>query len=621
MLFLASFLGEVEQVGAKSYQISQVNIEAVAEKIGAMQVSEKRTYDFDGDYTFAYREILKTASGRSAPYKIDELSVCEIGGCYRQLSATEIATADDIRPAGTFYVKDQGNKYYIKWFYRSSTQKIFDFKYRIENAVTKQRDTDEIYWQFIGTAWEIDQGKVTARLIIPWGIEGMGIKAWGHGPINGVVNIPNNKEVIWKSSRVKAGERFEGRVIVPLGTFSGGETGNKSKADIEKEENKYIEETVTKVSNLQKIGKGLSIAVGIVLLWGIWKFIKQIQIFFKYHKDGKLPQVNLSGRIWEPPSEIDPAQVEQLLTGKKELTPKAFVASILGLINRGFYKIERGTEKERFIFKKYPYYLVTVANKNTPSGIEEKIINFLNRLPDLGGKIKMSEIPKWCQKHQETSYNFFKSLREITLKENLNEGYFDAESHKQKGRWNWDKIGPILAFIGVGIFGFAAGPATLSPLLMGIGTLGILFLVFYMVMLSLIQKFGEKRTAKGAEEAAKWLAFKKHLKEYNQTVKSPIDSVILWEKYLVYGTVLGISMKVLSELPVKFNQQEAIVVGNHWGGMHTQGSFSSSFSRNFGSIGRSINTSFSRSYSRSFGASGVGGGGGFSGGGGGGGAG
>ena len=58
---------------------------------------------------------------------------------------------------------------------------------------------------------------------------------------------------------------------------------------------------------------------------------------------------------------------------------------------------------------------------------------------------------------------------------------------------------------------------------------------------SVLTFFGERLSDKGLEEKAGWLAFKKHLEEYKQTKDYPIDSIILWEKYLVYGTLLGVS--------------------------------------------------------------------------------
>jgi hypothetical protein len=46
----------------KSYSIPSVNIEAEIDWDGSMKVKEERQYSFNGDYSFAYLEILKTQS-------------------------------------------------------------------------------------------------------------------------------------------------------------------------------------------------------------------------------------------------------------------------------------------------------------------------------------------------------------------------------------------------------------------------------------------------------------------------------------------------------------------------------------------------------------------------------
>ena len=40
-------------------------------------------------------------------------------------------------------------------------------------------------------------------------------------------------------------------------------------------------------------------------------------------KDERLPSVNQAGTLWEPPSDIDPAQVEQLISATENSSPTA----------------------------------------------------------------------------------------------------------------------------------------------------------------------------------------------------------------------------------------------------------------------------------------------------------
>ncbi|PJE67968.1 hypothetical protein COU94_04350 [Candidatus Shapirobacteria bacterium CG10_big_fil_rev_8_21_14_0_10_38_8] len=45
--------------------------------------------------------------------------------------------------------------------------------------------------------------------------------------------------------------------------------------------------------------------------------------------------------------------------------------------------------------------------------------------------------------------------------------------------------------------------------------------------------------------------------DYSVTKNYPLDSVILWEKYLVYGAALGISLKALSQLPIDYSKAQS----------------------------------------------------------------
>ena len=120
LLIIALVFGQ-NKVVAKSYSIDKVDIQNVINTDGTMTVKENRDYNFSGSYTFAYQTISKQGQ-RSEPYSLDSFELCEGADCYRQLMSNEISQADVEKPEKTFYVTNNGNKYYIKWFYRAESE-------------------------------------------------------------------------------------------------------------------------------------------------------------------------------------------------------------------------------------------------------------------------------------------------------------------------------------------------------------------------------------------------------------------------------------------------------------------------------------------------------------------
>jgi len=632
-LLLASAFFYPSKICAKSYTIDSVVIDANLQRDGSMSVTEQRKFNFDGDFTFANQEILKNPdqsqnTGRTESFEITDFSICDELDCYTALLGQEKLAADEVRPSEKFYLNDLDDAYFIKWFYRSNTSKTFTISYIVRNAITLHSDTAEIYWQWLGNKSEIPQNSVKVTLNFPEAIPDGDITVWLHGPLSGVVAIPDAKTVTFTVDQVPALTFVEGRVVVPLSTFDAGAKGSLSKQQIIDQELQFVQQTeaAKQKSVWLYIGQALLIFLigGLALVLQIWMIIT----FLRYGKDEPLPKINLSGTLWEPPSDIDPAQIEQLLSGGETTTSKAFTASVLSLVQNKLYRLIRSEQKEGLLFKDYRYYLVPSNRTDTSlSSIQNAVYSFLRKIPlktvEVEGKkqdaLPLKDISNWCLSHRAESHSFFTNLKTIVLEENLKENFFDEASKKH--RWKYS-LG-IVAGIGLFIFSIImmsllSEASNLGDFtwLMNVAAVTAFFEGPLAVLLfltgSIFYSAGLKRTKTGGLETAGWKAFKKHLNDYAKTKESPIDSIILWEKYLVYGTILGVSAKALSQLPVNFSAADQKYLAANWGSADilTTGGISH-LSAAIGSI--------SAAATASYGASGVGSSGGASGGGGGGG--
>lgn len=486
VLFILALLFGVREAQAKSYSIGPVSIRAQVNRDGSMLIEERRTFNFSGDFTFAYQYINKKGE-RKEPYGLKEIKVCESSGCYEQIAPDDVA-----KVPMTFYVRDEGDRYYIKWFYKANSEsKEFVLSYLVNNAVTLQRDVAEIYWQVIGDDWEIVQEKVNIDFVLPEGIDGSQIQAWAHGALGGKVSIPTNEKVSLEISSLPVKTFFEARILLPKENFAGGAIGSKTKAEIIAEEEKFIAETEKEVKfNLFK-NAWMGILFFLLAAWQMTKVITKIKLFIKYSQDKKLPAASLSGRWWEPPSEIDPSQVEQLINAREALTPKSLTATILSLVKDRFYKISRSEQKEGFVFKKYKYYLEAISDhKKEASSIQQLVINLLNEIGGSEGKIALDEISSWFRNNQIRARSFFTVLfPKKTLAENIAENYFDKEAAKMKGKYV-PLVSILIFMLGLFFIGFLSlfGIITILGVILNI-FLAFIILIIGIFMEASVQKY------------------------------------------------------------------------------------------------------------------------------------
>ena len=338
-------------------------------------------------------------------------------------------------------LKNENDGPYIKWFYRAqNTKKTFLLSYTVTNAATRGQDIDEVYWQMVGSEWDIPELQVLVNFHLPDGIDGQAIQAWAHGA-EGRVTIVSSSLVHYNAPSVVPGKFFEARILLPSGTFTGGAVGTLTRQDILDQENEFIARTIRENRSSSLVLILLLAVVVATILVNIVFTLSQIVLFFKHGKDSREPKVNLSGTLWEPPSDIDPAQVEQLMNGTKSLSPKSFVATLLSLVKEKRFSIGRSDEKQGFLIKKYRYFLVLNPHESglELSSIQSHLDYLLTR--SVGAKtislqgsekevITFERIKQFFKSHPTYIQEFQKTFEEKALKENLAEGYFDQESHR-----------------------------------------------------------------------------------------------------------------------------------------------------------------------------------------------
>ena len=151
LLIFISLLFFAGKVSAKDYSITSADFTVQINSDGSADVTEVRTYNFDGSYTWADEWIplsikQKTVSNKQLEnYRIENFSM-------KDENAEFLPSAGGT--TNTYQISATPDKFYVKWYYQATnTTRTFTLNYKIVNAVTNQTDISEFYWQLIGDQW------------------------------------------------------------------------------------------------------------------------------------------------------------------------------------------------------------------------------------------------------------------------------------------------------------------------------------------------------------------------------------------------------------------------------------------------------------------------------------
>lgn len=155
---------------SKYYQITRVEIDAQLYPDGSMEVIESRTYRFVESFSYVYRVLPTTG-----PVTFQDFRVTENGQLYRQ---------SESKDPGTFYIAQKQGKIEVRWFFHASNEsRIFDFHYRVKDAIKCYEDTAVLYFQFISGDWDRWSKNVRLHLKPPVTLSKTQINEWLHGPL------------------------------------------------------------------------------------------------------------------------------------------------------------------------------------------------------------------------------------------------------------------------------------------------------------------------------------------------------------------------------------------------------------------------------------------------------
>lgn len=522
-----------------SYSISRYQIGINVRQDGNADVEERITFSFDGTFHGVYLNL--------DPSGTDGITNMRLS-CIRD-GAERTFVQSDSEQEGTYTVSKDGNIDKYKVFEPSKNEdKMFIFRYRLQNVIRSYQDSAEFDRLVIPKNWEADIHDLNVTVNLPNGAKKEDLRVFAHGPLTGESAILNGKTVQFTVPVVPAYTYVETIVLFPpsLTPDCKYKSADRHLPVVLEREGKLAQEANREREQARQIAANEKFytrveysVIGVLFLFWV---LLMIFLYLKYDRELR-PQFD--GKYCrELPGDYSPAVMSLLVNGR--LGSKDIMATLLDLTRRKYLKIEKITTEKKGLFhkSKNEKYKIT-ENRSGGEGLaphEAFLVDwFIHKIGD-GSSITLDDIGDYA-KTNENAQNFNSAYQ--TWKD-LSKDRFESLNFYDKSIFSGKLLGVLLGIL------FAAAGFLFLFLLQNAA--GILLIVCGMIMLIYSALF-KRRTQYGNEQHAMWIAFKRFLEDFSQMKKAEIGSIAVWEHYLVYAVSLGVARNVIQHMPELVDMQ------------------------------------------------------------------
>ena len=493
-------LGFASPVEAKSLNWTRWDSEIWINKDGTFSVRETYEIAFlDGPFHFGYRNI-----PISQFTEIANVSVSEGAIAY-----TENRSEGD----NTFYWGQDGDQYVINWYYPSTQydSRVFTVQYMVFGGlIINDKVGDRFFWKAVGPehAFPIESSTVTAHM--PPGAKiDTSMDPFFSGVDAEYVVSADQTSVTYYARNIPADQFFEVGVRFPNGFVP----NVKPSWQAAYEQEQAWNDQGRPIMNLVVLAGGtLLLLVGLLGIYMLWLIA------------GRDPDIGpVPEYLAEPPSTLPPGLAGTLVDESADL--QDIMATLVDLARRGALDME---EHDRAIFG------ISVSKEFT----FHKRGDFAQPLRDYETMLVSSVFGSSSSKNladlKEKFYSSVPRIQDALYKEAVKEALFPASPKAVRGRYMGFGVAGLI--VAAGLFFCVAAPFAdrVDTLLCPFVSLGV-------VSLTLIGVSGRMpaKTRKGAEEAAKWRAFKTYLQNIERY--ADLRSVSSkFETHLPYAIAFGL---------------------------------------------------------------------------------
>lgn len=516
-LLLTGLALGVPQANAKSYRFPEVRIDAEILHDGTIELRERRTFEFDGSFSTAFFTVEPSGTpfARAEGFRVEE-------------DGAEL-------PAEVSY--GDGGSLRAEWSFRAEDERrTFDISYRIRCAVRVYDDAAHLLWQFVGTGWDVPTDHLLLRVHVPGAATAPAgrppdcpdelaeppprvplrrgdLRAWGHGPLGGEVRFPDPQTVELEIRDLQPYTFVEGSILMPPEVVAGAplHPGGPGRERILAEEAALAMEA----NELRgRRARDRSISYG--MLAGIpLAFLLLVVISKARDRVPGLPEI-----LEEPPEDLHPVELATLwdAAAGRYVSKNTYRTQLLHLARVGSVELEaigRVTD---------PDDIVVRLRKRPASGMDAAFARFL--FPDSERTVKLGDLEARGKRRKR-----------IAAWKDAVKGKTSAMVDRvKKGGPRWESI-LMLFVVGVGAWWWARAE------LAGWLRFAVIALTFVGWLVAL-RFMTPALPASLKERVARWAAFRRFLRGFSSLPEAPALAVVIWERYLVYASAMGVADEV-----------------------------------------------------------------------------
>jgi hypothetical protein len=528
LVAVAATLAIAEPAAAKSYKIVDANVSLRLAKNGDLLVTEQLTFDFNGSFEGAYRDIPTIDDQR-----ITDVRVSEGDHQYKPGGDTVLGGFDFPGRFGTEDTIEGAPGTRVVWHYRASDEvRTFTIAYRVQNGAVAYDDVIDIGWTVWGEQWDFDLDHLSASFANPaldpsnpdyrvWGhprdVEGTTVRGDGiatleatavhdHTAVEFRITMPRPAGIDTSGMQVKPGDGLPGILAEEKG--------------LDEDFNAAWPKTKRFLAH-HVVSASLGIAAIAALVTAL------LALLAREHRT-TVPEY-----LPEPPDDASPALAYGLVTEGGD-TSRAVLATLLDLVDRGHYETRSASgddEKLDLAIKALPR-----EGHTSDAGLkpyEKDVLEFFDEVLD-DETVPLSKLRDQIPEHSEVWRGRWRNM-------------IDSLDDADEGELRWDRdLNPGRGLL---VLGVIAAFAVLTIAYISVEEKFLLPIVFCILTLVGIFAVAARRLrridAAHRERTAKWTAFAHWTEDFPRLKDDPPQTLELWKRIMVYGVVFGTAERMI----------------------------------------------------------------------------